>query len=251
MRILLFLALFLFASQDVHACRYQARPFEESLKSAAVSFIGTVTTVENRLAVIKVEKAIKGVKDGETLDVEIGESSCAIRFAAGQRWIYLGDSAPSGSLLLMDENGDTVGDNLKLVQTLVPGIADDSPEVVGGTLEPSCAPWDGAAFAIRLDNGVGATVFDHIKPLEDTGRNAPAVFQADERSERGHGRIVQCPRLKDGKPSDQPCQSVKGMIFMGGVDAEYARGRLLIEEGEHHSQHVFKVKRVHKQVFCG
>src|SRR4051812_43426208 len=121
MRILLIIILVLFSFvPPAHACRYEARAFGEQLKDAQTVFIATVTTVENGLATFTIEKGIKGVsqaknsKETQTFDAEVLRDSCGIRFSPGQRWLYLGNTQPSGSLLLMDEYGRSVPDNVAL-----------------------------------------------------------------------------------------------------------------------------------------
>lgn len=224
------------------ACRYQAQPLEANLARAQQAFIGTVRTVENGLAILTVEQVIRGVKQGDTVEAVNGGSSCDIRFAAGQRWLYLGSGHPSGSLLLQDENGIEIKETIEAVTTaLGTPAAARGGMVVGGTLERSCAPWDGAAYMITLDNGITAHVYDSITERDNT---ATAVFQSDGKSERGHGQILDCANNK-------ACQPLSGTITMGAVDSETARGRIDINNGEHSTRHVFKVKRVYKQVFCG
>ncbi|MEZ0260771.1 MAG: hypothetical protein ACAH80_07160 [Alphaproteobacteria bacterium] len=122
MRALLFLSLFLLFPHHANACAYERMQFDVALNAAEKSFIGTVASVEGRDAKITVEKAIKGVKDGEVLDVEIGESSCAIRFQKGQQWLYLGASQPSGSILLKDEQGQELAENVALVKEKLPEL---------------------------------------------------------------------------------------------------------------------------------
>lgn len=113
--------------------------------------------------------------------------------------------------------------------------------IVGGTMERSCAPWDGAAFTITLDNGITAHVYDSIVERDNT---STAVFQSDGKSEHGHGQILDCANNK-------ACQPLTGTITIGAADSETARGRIDIKDGEHNIRHVFRVKRVYKQVFCG
>lgn len=241
-RVLCFLVLLGAFSKDAEACRYQARPLADSVKDAQVAFIGTVRTVENGQATLVVEQVVRGVTAGQEVTADYEGSSCDIRFSAGQRWLYLGSVHPSGSLLLQDENGNELQDNMKAVTAaLGTAPAARGGMIVGGTLERSCAPWDGAAFMITLDNGITAHVYDSIAERDNM---ATAVYPADGRPERGHGQILDCANNK-------ACQPRAGTITMGAVDSETARGRIDIQDGEHSTRHVFRVKRVQKQVFCG
>lgn len=241
-RALSFLVLFVAFSGVAEACRYQPRPLAESLKQAKEAFIGTVRTVENGQATLVVEQVVRGVVEGQEVVADYEGSSCDIRFTAGQRWLYLGSVHPSGSLLLQDENGNELQDNMKAVTAaLQVAPAARGGMVIGGTLERSCAPWDGAAYMITLDNGIRVHVYDSITERDNMGT---AVFPADGKSERGHGQILDCA-------DNKACQPLTGTITMGAVDSETARGRIDIKNGEHSIRHVFKVKRVQKQVFCG
>lgn len=231
------------------ACKFEARPLAESVAAAKDGFIGTVDTVENGLAILHVQKSLHG-KDGDTLDVEISQESCAIRFQPGQRWLYLGPDHPSGSLLLRDENGVKMTANIAAVEKATGAALPADDRVITGTMERSCAPWDGTAYMVTLENGISATVYSALAnaPKE----NAPPVtYPADGKAERDHGRIVTCPQAEDGKPTDIPCAGQTGTITLGLVTPDSAAGRIDIEYGEHHSRHVFRVKRVSKQVFCG
>ncbi len=249
-RALSVVVLFIAFTGSAGACKYQQRPLAESLKDARQAFIGTVRTVENGQATLVVEQVVRGATEGEEVEAPYEGSSCDIRFTAGQRWLYLGSVHPSGSLLLQDENGNEIQDNMKAVTAALgvsPGaVTAATPAarggmVIGGTLERSCAPWDGAAYMITLDNGITAHVYDSIAERDNT---STAVFQADGKPERGHGQILDCANNK-------ACQPLTGTITMGAVDSAIARGRIDIKDGEHNIRHVFKVKRVNKQVFCG
>jgi hypothetical protein len=250
-RMLCLVGCLLAFSGQAGACRYEARPLEESLAAAKTAFVGTVRTVENRLAVIVAEKAVRGIEPGQTIDVDIGRESCDIRFEPGQRWLFLGPGQPSGSLLLQDEYGRVVEENLKAVAAkLGDDLPRDGAEVLRGTLERSCAPWDGAAFTILLDNRLSASVYASPLTLDKQGTQI-ASYPADGKSERDHASIVQCPRPRDGQAEDLPCRSAQGTIYIGSADEKEVTGAIEVNEGEYHSRHVFRVKWIHKQVFCG
>ncbi len=250
-RLLLVLAFCLLAAHPARACRYEPAPLADVAKVAKTIFIGTVSTVENGLATITAEKGIKGIKDGEKLDVVVLNNSCAIRFEPGQRWLYLGNMEPSGSLLLMDEYGRTMDDNIALAKKTFGDFPADGGEVLHGTLERSCAPWDGAAVTITLDNGVSASVFVSPADLDKKDKNQVASYEANGKSERGAAAIVQCPQPKDGNAENLPCQSRQGAIYIGTVTDKGVTGYIEINNGEYHSRYVFHVTRVSKQVFCG
>lgn len=254
-RIVLVLAIGLSAItfRQAQACSYEARPLPVNIKAAKIAFVGSVRTVENGLATFSIEKGIAGVKAGETYDVDMlrDKSSCSERFAAGQRWLFLGKDMPSGSLLLQDEEGRIMTDNLAAVRKEVGDISDDGAEVQHGTIAASCAPWDGAAFAITLDNGVSASVYVDLSELDHKDKNSVASYSANDKSERGDASITLCPAPRKGKAENLPCQLQRGTISIGNVTGEEVTGNIETKDGEYHSLHVFHVKRLKKRALCG
>lgn len=117
LRLFFVLTLLVSAPAAAGACRYVPVPLEVSLERATTVFIGDVLSVDAGKAVFRVEKAIRGVADGDTLSVQMATHSCGIRFQPGQRWLYLGELLPSGSLLLRDEAGNIIKPNAEAAET--------------------------------------------------------------------------------------------------------------------------------------
>lgn len=243
-RYLVLIAAFMLLAGPAHACKVMVRPFEVSFKEAEIAFVGTVRTVENRLAIIRAEKGIKGIEDGQEIDVEIGESSCAIRFQPGQRWLYLGAGVPSGSLLLRDEYGREIPENMELARKTAGDIGDG--DIAGGTVQNGCGPIGRPAFTIVLDNGVSATVNE---PLPQNAGGELSSFPVGG-AYAARGSVLHCPVLPAGEVENLPCQSMTGRVFIGAVDENTVSGLIETEEGEHHSRHVFKVKREFRRILC-
>lgn len=243
-----FLVLLPALPQMAGACRYEPLSLDAALEKSGTAFIGTAKSIENGTVAWMVEKGIKGLNDGAAFSSRIGGESCDIRFQQGERWLFLGETQLSGSLLLQDANGTRLEGNIKAVNDKFSGAAEPATktQALTGTLEPDCAPWDGQAYTIRLSNGLVASVYVPISNLEHKGRNTSDLFPADGKSERNHGQILRCP---EGKP-DAPCQFLQGSITMGHVDSFTAHGHLDIAEGDQATRHAFQVKRVQKQVFC-
>lgn len=244
-RYLVLIAAFMALAAPAYACKVMARPFEVSLKEAEIAFVGTVRTVENRLAIIRAEKAVKGIEDGQEIDVEIGEGSCAIRFQPGQRWFYLGAGVPSGSLLLRDEYGREIPENMELAHKTAGDIGDGN--IVSGTVSNACAPYGGPAFSVALDNGISASV---NAPLPGNAGGEIASFPVGGETNRGRGSILRCPVLPEGEVEDLPCQSMAGTVFIGSIDENTVSGQIETEEGEHHSRYVFKAVREKSAILC-
>ena len=112
------LCLVLFANTAL-ACRYIPRSFDENYDAAELAIIGTVEHVADDMVVMAVEKVFKGKAEaGGTLQVPTGKSSCHIRFVTGQKWLYLGASYPSGSILLEDEKGNALKEGIPAVEEI-------------------------------------------------------------------------------------------------------------------------------------
>jgi hypothetical protein len=254
LRIFLVMILLTAGAKGAGACQYVAQSLDEALKAADTAFLGSITTVENGLAVFSVEKGVKNAKDGATVDVDVharSKSSCGIDFQAGQRWLFLGPDLPSGSLLLQDEEGRAVAANVELVKQKIGDIPADGSQVLSGTIRNSCAPWDGAAFTVQLDNGVSASVYASLSALDAKDKNAVAAYQADGKSQQNSASIIQCPKARGDKPEDLPCKSLQGTVSIGFVTPEDITGQIKTTEGEYHSLYVFHVKRLKDRALCG
>ncbi|MBI1215787.1 MAG: hypothetical protein GC185_08215 [Alphaproteobacteria bacterium] len=223
------------------ACSMVQTSFEQREAAAKTIFVGTVRTVENGAAYFHVEKGVKGIADNADFDVDEMLNTCGISFAAGQRWLYMGNSAASGSLMLVSETGVSMDDNIAYVKKhfgeKVLAVKDD---VVGGTAKATCAPWDGAAFEIKLDTGCTVTVYAQLGE-DSAGKSYPidGVMRA------GHGMtLCGVARLKP--------DIIKGTLTLGHVGADEVTGLLETEyDTEHHGRTVFKVRRLPGGAICG
>lgn len=252
LRLLACLALLLVLAHPAAACRYQPVSFDDALEKAPNAFIGTVKSVKDGHVEWAVETGVKGLQDGAPFTTEIGGESCDIRFEAGQRWMFLGTTHPTGSLLLEDARGNRMEENIKTVNDKFSGAGEKVRKTLAltGTLERDCAPWDGTAYAIKLSNGVSARIYSSLEEYEHRDRKDAATFSADNKSERGHGQIIICP-VAGNTPENLPCRSVEGTITLGPVDSQSAKGSVEFIENGTRTFHQFEVKRVEKQVFCG
>ncbi len=253
-RIFVIVALLLAVVGRAEACKYVARPVEGSVAASATAFVGSVRTVENGLVILNVEKAIRGAKDGDEFDTDLhpDKGDCGIVFKPGERWLYLGNDATSGSLLLQDEFGRLQADNLAAAKKLAPGIADDGSDVQSGTSTVMCMKNSGdqresrtsAGIAIRLDNGVSATV-----KADPDEFNCPNEVHSYTAGGKGEATIVVCP--KSSGDQNLPCQSRPGTVTISGApDGGSLTGQIRTEEGEYHQTFVFRVKRLKDEAQC-
>jgi hypothetical protein len=241
--ILLLTASMLIVSQsDAQACRYVQRPLAENIKTSDTVFLGTVETVENGQVFFKVQAGIRNIETGASFDVVMEQNSCGIIFRPGQRWLYAGHMQMDGSLLLEDEYGHRFEENIKMVQDATGLAAAAETHAIGGTVTASCAPWDGAAFRLMLDNKMGATVYTQLPSELEAG---VLTFQLDNKLQAGSGMGLICDA--DGGN----CKQQDGTVYIGAVTAETVSGQLSFTDGEHTRIYVFRVKRDATQAMCG
>ncbi|MFN7112856.1 MAG: hypothetical protein ACK4PK_00680 [Alphaproteobacteria bacterium] len=224
------------------ACKFKERPFADKISEAPVIAIGFIETIENGLVILRVQQAIKGVESGkETIEFETGQTSCHHRFAAGQRWLYMGVGYPSGSVLLEDEYARRIDDNIAFVEAEFSAPAAQQSQALGGTIAPSCAPWDGAAMSLQLADGTGAYIYSDFG---DIGEN-PRHFVLDNKTQRGSGQIAMC------KEENKPCTAGQGSLYLHRAENGDIEGRLEIKEGEYTQLKLLRVKKIFKEALCG
>ncbi|MDP2205356.1 MAG: hypothetical protein Q8K65_03535 [Alphaproteobacteria bacterium] len=244
-RTLLLLAIVLFSAAmpvRAEACKFQERPLADKISAAPVIAVGFLETIENGLVTLRVQQAIKGIApEQQTIEFEMGQTSCHHRFVAGQRWLYMGTGYPSGSMLLEDEYARRIDENIAFVEAEFSAPAARQSLAASGTLSNSCAPWDGAALSLKLADGTGAHIYSGFGEIGET----PRSFTLDHKMQRGSGQIIFC--LEEGKP----CTSAQGMIYLHRAANGEIEGRLEIEEGEHTRLKLFRVREEHNQQFCG
>lgn len=241
LRVLLLVLSGLLTGHSAAACSYIEAAFDDQIESAEVAFIGSVRVDEEGLVIFDVEKPIRGVEEGSKFSVEEMRTSCGIDFSPGQVWLYLGAHQISGSRLLVDEFGRILEAYAAQAFDKFAFDAKTSRAIAGGTLKDSCAPWDGAAFELSLDNGVRVTVYQTLEDLSAGVRS----FDIGGGERMGGGVIHVC---EDG---NENCEQFRGRLYFGRVNADEASGQVEIHEGEHKRTHVFRVKKLPSKAFCG
>jgi hypothetical protein len=115
-RTLLFAAVFLIFAQPARPCEYVPVSFDDQVKAAEKIFIGTVEKIQDKTATFKVDQGIKNAFANESFKVEMVLNTCGISFEAGQQWLYMGNTAMSGSMLLRQADGHVLEQNAALVK---------------------------------------------------------------------------------------------------------------------------------------
>lgn len=244
LRIVCTAMLFLCAglAQEAEACRYQDRPMADKIAQAPVIAIGHIETVENGLAILRVQQAVKGLAEGQqTVEIETGRTSCHHHFAAGQRWLYMGTGYPSGSMLLEDEYARRHQENIDFVARTFGGGAAGQSLALGGSISNSCAPWDGAAMALELSDGTTAYIYSSMQDIGDTPRH----YALDNQTKRGSGAVMSC------HGEEKPCAAAKGEIYLHRAGSGEIEGRLESRDGEYTVLKNFRVKENRKEALCG
>lgn len=240
--IFLVISMLIVSQNNAEACRYVPRSLAENIKTSDTVFLGTVETVENGQVFFNVQTGIKNIEAGASFDVVMEQNSCGIMFRPGQRWLYAGHMQMDGSVLLEDEYGRTLDENIKAVQEMTGLAAAAESHALGGTIVASCAPWDGAAIRLTLDNHMGAIVYTRLPAQLDAGL---LTFQLDNKLQAGSGIGVVCD------DADGNCKDQTGTVYIGSVTAESVSGQLYFTDGEHSSLYVFRVKRDSAPAMCG
>lgn len=123
----------------------------------------------------------------------------------------------------------------------LPGWGDEPYHVEGGTLKPSCAPWDGSAFDITLDNHIHASVYASLEDIERQG--GAVVFEAGTgQMKEGMAIITKCDA--DGKN----CKQRNGIVSITTIEKDKVIGVIQISISgwgrgyNGNDTHMFKVK---------
>ena len=108
---------FLISLPVASACSFDeasidSRPLAQRLVEAPLGFIGRVNSVakvrSGYQVSFSVEHRLKGVIPGESISLDLGSSSCHIRFSPGQKWLYAGELLSSASVLLESKPGESI-----------------------------------------------------------------------------------------------------------------------------------------------
>lgn len=105
-KIAVFSTLLIF-SNLTFACKFIPNNdnLETKISNSQIAFIGKVNKIFNDEVTFTIEKNFKKDQNKE-LVITQGHSSCHNRYEEGDKWLFLGNSMPSGSILL-ERNGKT------------------------------------------------------------------------------------------------------------------------------------------------
>jgi hypothetical protein len=121
--------------------------------------------------------------------------------------------------------------------------SDISVSVFQGSLNNTCAPWDGAAYAIKLNNGITASVWEAM-PSETNWVSKTYVADDVNSSHAGGAALVKCGA--DGKD----CQRLNGIITLEKYDGIDASGMIEVQKPSP-ARYQFRVRVQRVQMFCG
>jgi hypothetical protein len=241
-----------------------------SIESAPVAFIGTVIragnngyvgSMTNGVLALKVQKAIRGVEDGEVFEYTIKAArSSYLKFNLGERWLFLGLLSVDNSLLLENHMGQPQQANIDFVieQTGLKEAAESL--AIEGTLFETCSEWNTPATGLQLENGMLVTIFDNIEDIFSVYQRFKAINTGfrdhmgnptEEVSKlyrmstlllngekyRNSGTLQNCAKI------GAACLYPEAKINLDGDLAGTVYGRILIEPVESQQYVVFHAKR--------
>lgn len=101
-------SIILVFSNNTIACKFISsnQSTEERIISSTEAFIGTVVKIEENNVIFKIEQDLKK-KNRTFFEIVQGNTSCHNRYELNDQWLYLGNSFPSGSILLR-RNGQEI-----------------------------------------------------------------------------------------------------------------------------------------------
>lgn len=250
------LLVLLTSTAPASACRYQAQQSREKIANAPVAFIGTVISgsgsTSNRVT-FKVQKAIRGVKDGQTYEADGYISSCHNEFWAYERWLYLGSNLPSDSLRLENWVGQPMQMNIDFVIRETGLKEAEESLALKGFTESICVHDAGSGLRIVLENGIKAVM--HTTPEK---RVLKAQEMSEEYSEKPLDQQFNEPSPNPGiddtfqhcMPDSGKCVAMEGTLYLGDVTEAEISGRIVLKDGEKYPAYAFRVNRAKASVSC-
>ena len=236
----------LISTAEAQTCRYEPRSLDVSLELAPVVFIGHVVQVGGKRVRFSIEKGIKGVGRRKTFSVLEGKTACHIKFKPGSFWLYLGEQLQHGSMLLVDDLGRPIEPAASMVkESFGYDLYAIKPAVFQAIAVDACAPWDGAAFYIRLKHGLTAHVYASLDKYE--GSQDVVTFKTG--SEKAGGAVIYlCD--KDGKNCGG---RLKGSISITGVTKTSVNGYIEVLDSVAGSigRYIFEAERLPEAALCG
>lgn len=141
---------------------------------------------------------------------------------------------------------------LILLSLIGPSIAANLDQVETGTLRKSCAPWDGSAFDITLEeSGYLISVYSGIDAIEKSGGAASFHAKANDKVQHGGAVIIVCDE------TGKDCKQKTGEVNITTIINDEVTGSVVIPSmgwgrGTNNTKtHMFQVKFIRDSVLCG
>lgn|GEM_PF-6940194 len=243
------LLVVLTSTASASACRYQVQQSSEKIATATVAFIGTVISRSDstsRRVTFKVQKAIRGVKDGQTYEADGHMTSCHNEFSNYERWLYLGSDLPSDSLLLENNVGQPIQKNIDFVIRET-GLKEAEESLsLKGYSESICVQDGGEGLRIVLENGIKAVMHTTLEKRvlktqemwEEQSKKTLEQQFSDPYPNPGTDDTFQHCMQDEGK-----CEAVEGTLYLGDVTKTEISGRIVLKERAKYPSYTFRVKR--------
>lgn len=131
---------------------------------------------------------------------------------------------------------------MKILGLLLAALLFAAPAVAEtGTASGACAPWNGSAVSILLDNNVQASVFVDLSAVR--ALQEPAAYVADDEPSDGKAEIADC--------SSGPCEPKHGTVTLNPPSGDTLSGVIEWHEGDMTTRQDFQATIVEKQTGCG
>jgi hypothetical protein len=228
----LFTLMLVISPASGHACSRDLSAIDQT-----ISFEGIVVSADNDWAYIEVKKATSGSNVGE-------------HFVAKQKsQTTCNPNMEKGMTLSFSGNTTTSYKNMPIIEGIIHPLATSHAEnnvqdIVPGTLIDRCAPWDGAAFSIHLENNINVSIYEDFKKIEKQKGTSHFKTTGPGEMKQGATSIFSCDQ------TGQNCTRINGIVSITRVNGDSVSG--LIEIPETNARHMFQVQYDRaQQALCG
>lgn len=223
------------------ACMYTPKKSPEKIKTAPVAFIGTVIKLNgdsmspNHRVTFKVQKAIRGVEDGQIYETDGYVSSCHNNFAPFMRYLYLGSHLQSDSLSLESWLGEPDQENIDFVIRET-GIKEAGQSLLlKGFIKKSCLPKGNYTVDLELDDHLLIKLLYQVKDEPEKIRDYEMTGYT----------VSYCPE------NTEKCSQLKGVIDFNTLNNTEISGQLSLADEDLPAQLKKRIYSVFRAKYTG
>lgn len=214
----------------------------EQIKTSDVVFIGTVVKKTGHLATervfFKVQRSLRGVRNGRIYEARGYRTSCDIEFALGARYLYMGTEIWRNSLFLSDKNGNTNKDNIDFVMRETGAKEAEESIVLTGTAEDNC---------VALSNGIKVHLDTDVFTRRQKTSQVEISAQKSYAAKVGIEQLGINDTFERCEPNSNECKPIVGSLYIGERTNEEVIGSVQLSGDE---VYPFRVKLVSTHTGC-